>query len=318
MWRVTILGILLAISVLIVIWNRRRPINLRGAILVQDSDPRKQLPIANVEVSADRDLSPNSATSDSYGLFVLPLWKRIRRGHPIVLHLRHPRYHPLDLNDFVQDKLYVVHLVPLKAEETAQGQPAIKVTNVRVRYTVEAMSELNVGSAAKTFEVQNKGNVPCKRQRPCSPDGLWKATLTSGSLDAGPGRQFRDARVTCIAGPCPFTRIDSDNFSRGGQIITVNVRNWSDTTTFLMEAEVSRLMVSAAERWSYPAMFGDRLSFTMPADAESVSMEADMDGQTIIFPIGPSLLLSWASCDGGTQNQIRVYRCALKPGYRFN
>jgi len=177
LWRVTILGILLAICALILVWNRRRPIDLRGAILVQDSDPRKQLPIANVEISADSDLSPHPATSDSYGLFVLPLWKRIRRGHPIVLHLRHPRYRPLDLDDFVQDKLYVVHLVPLKAEETAQGQPAIKVTNVRVRYTVEAMSELNVGSAAKTFEVQNKGNVPCKRQRPCSPDGLWPVLL---------------------------------------------------------------------------------------------------------------------------------------------
>jgi hypothetical protein len=302
----------------LLLWYRQQPISLRGAILVKDTDPRKQLPIANVEVSAEGDLSLHSAMSDSSGFFVLPLRKPIRRGHPIVLHFRHPRYDPLDRNDYVQDQLYVIHLEPVKATASPQGQPAVHVANVRVRYTVESMSELNIGSEAKTIEIQNKGNVPCKGQRPCSPDGRWKATIVSGSLDAGPGRQFRDARVSCIAGPCPFTRIESDDFSRGGQTITVNVRDWSDTTTFLMEAEVSRRMVSAAEHWSYPAVFGDRLSFSLPADAESVSMEADIDGQTIIFPIGPAMFLSWASCDGGTADNARVYRCALKPGYKFN
>jgi hypothetical protein len=317
-WLATIFGIVLLAIAALLIWGRQKPLSLHGAVVVQDSDPRKQLPVGNVQVSADSDLSPHPVSSDSSGLFVLPLWQRIRRGHPIVLHFRHPQYHPLDLDDFVQDKLYVVHLVPLTNRVSAENQPLVRVTNLRVRYTVEAMGELNVGSAAKTFEIQNKGNVPCKKQHPCSPDGRWKASVGSGSLDAGPGRAFRDARVTCIAGPCPFTRIESDDFSRGGQTITVNVRDWSDTTTFLLEAEVSRLMVSATERWSYPAVFGTGFSFTLPADAESVSMEADLDGQSIIFPLGPALLLSWASCDSGTENRAHVYRCALKPGYRFD
>jgi hypothetical protein len=319
LWRVALLGIFLVATLVVVLfWTRQQPLSLRGAILVQDSDPRKQTPIAKVQISADGDLAPHPVSSDPSGQFVLPLWKRIRRGHPMVLHLRHPQYRPLDLNDFVHDGLYVIHLVPLTNQDTPQTQPVVRIANVRVRYTVEAMTELNVGSAAKIFEIKNIGNVPCRGQSPCSPDGRWKAAVASGSLDAGPGRGFRDARVSCIAGPCPFTRIESDDFSKGGQIITVNARDWSDTTTFLLEAEVSRLMVSAAEHWSYPVIFGNGLSFTLPADAESVSMEADVDGQTIIFPLGPSVFLSWANCDSETRDKAHVYRCALKPGYRFN
>ena len=110
---------------------------------------------------------------------------------------------------------------------------------MRVRYTVEAMTELNVGSAAKTFEIQNKGNVPCKRQESVLARWPVEGCACFGSLDAGPGRAFRDARISCIAGPCPFTRIRSDDFSKDGQTITVSARNWSDTVTFLLEAEVS-------------------------------------------------------------------------------
>jgi hypothetical protein len=317
-WRATLLGIVLIAVLAILFWQRRQPLSLRGAILVQDSDPRKQTPIANVEISADGDLAPHLVSSDSSGLFVLPLWKWIRRGHPIVLHLRHRQYRPLDLNDFVHDGLYVVHLVPLTNEATPQNQPLVRVTNVRVRFTVEAMTELNVGSAATTFEIKNTGNVPCKGQNLCSPDGRWKAALGTGSLDAGPGRAFRDARVSCIAGPCPFTRIESDDFSKGGQTITVSARGWSDTATFLMEAEVARPIISATEHWSYPIIFGNGMWFTLPADAESVSMEADVDGQTIIFPLGPSVFLSWATCDSETKDKAHVYRCALRSGYRFN
>lgn len=307
----------------LVIWYKKQPISLRGAVLVDNSDPRKQLPVAGVEISATGSFGSLTTQTDPSGMFVLKLRKPIRRGHPITLHFRHPLYHPLDQNDYVGDQLYVIRLTPMNEQATpavpgAQAQPVVKVSNVRVRYTVEAMTELNVGSAVKTFQIENRGNVPCKGQHPCSPDGKWKASLASGSLDAGPGNQFRNARASCIAGPCPFTRIESEDFTRAGQIITVSARDWSDTTTFLVEAEVFRTMATQAARWSYPVIFGDGLSFTLPATANSVSIEADLDGQTIIFPLGPSLLLSWATCDSGSQDRTRFYRCALKPGYRLN
>lgn len=315
-WIASFLAVLLTAGIVALIgWQR--PVTLRGAVLVQDSDPRKQLPIGGVSISAG-DLAPSGATTDTSGYFALKLRKPIRRGHPIVLQFRHPQYRPLDLDEYVTNQLYVVHLIPLSNNLASRHQPEVKVTNVRVRYTVKAQTELNVGSAVKTFEIENKGDVPCKGQPPCSPDGKWKAAIGSATLDAGSGNLFRNARTSCIAGPCPFTRIEGDRLSQGGQIITVSARDWSNTATFLLEAEVFRPMVSQTEHWSYPVIFGTGLSFTLPSAAESVSIEADLDGQTIIFPLGPLLFLSWASCDAGVNpNQGRVYRCTAKPGYRF-
>src|SRR5271165_1773981 len=254
-WIVTLVAVLLIAGILVRLrWQK--PVTLRGAVLVQDSDPRKQLPIGGVTISAG-DLAASGATTDSSGSFVLNLLKPIRRGHAIVLSFRHPQYRPLDLNEYVTSQLYVIQLVPLSNNPAPRNQPEVKVANIRVRYTVKFKTELNVGSAVKTFEIDNKGNVPCKGEHPCSPDGKWKAAIGSATLDAGADNQFRNARASCIAGPCPFTRIEADHFSQGGQIITVSARDWSDTATFVLEAEVFRPMVSQMEHWSYPVIFGE-------------------------------------------------------------
>jgi hypothetical protein len=316
-WIALLVASIIAGGVLLVIrWQRRQPISIQGAVLVEDSDPRKQQPIGGVVISAG-DLAALDAKSDSSGAFVLKLRKPIRKGHPIVLSFFHPQYRTLAVHDFVSNRLYVVHLVPLSSGPARANQPDVKVANVRVRYTANAMTEQNVGSAVKTFEIENKGNAPCKGQHACSPDGKWKATLGSATLDAGAGNAFRDARASCIAGPCPFTKIE-DHFSEGGRMFTVSARDWSDTATFLLEAEVFRSVMSQSEHWSYPVIFGEGLSFTLPSNAQSVSIEADLDGQTIIFPLGPSLFLSWATCDAEVNpDKGRVFRCTPKPGYRF-
>jgi hypothetical protein len=119
-------------------------------------------------------------------------------------------------------------------------------------------------SAAHPFAESNTGNVPCEGRPPCSPDGRWKAAIGSTSLDAGEGQEFQNARVSCIAGPCPFTRIESDGFSRGGRKISVSVRNWSDTATFLEEAEVVHTMLSDVIRQAYPSIFDRTMTFTLP------------------------------------------------------
>jgi hypothetical protein len=317
-WIAAVVIPIVAVAVFAIIrWQKQKPVILHGAIIVQDVDPRKQLPIGGVLIAANNFAASTSKT-DSSGFFALTLPKPIRRGQPIVLHFRHSQYRPLDLKDYVGNQLYIVHLVPLENKPDHNDQPKVKLSNVRVRYTEKTQTELNVGSAVKTFEVQNLGNVPCRKQHPCSPDGKWKAALGAATLDAGVGNEFRATRASCIAGPCPFTRIESNRISQAGQVLTLTVRNWSDTATFLLEAEVFRSMISQREHWSYPAIFGDGMSFTLPSSAESVSIEADVDGQTIIFPLGPSLQLSWASCDGGINpDQGRFYRCTLKQGYRF-
>ena len=167
----------------------------------------------------------------------------------------------------------------------------------------------------------NRGNVPCDHHSPCSPDGKWKATSATVSLDAGADNSFGNITASCIAGPCPFTRIDSSGFIHGGRKISVTALNWSDTATFLMEAEVYHTAISSDVRELYPVIFGETLNFTLPPTQEGVSLEADVDGAPMVFPLGPNLSLSWATCtvrNGQEQEKTTVYRCELKPGYRFS
>ncbi len=88
--------------------------------------------------------------------------------------------------------------------------------------------------------------------------------------------------------------------------------------TFLLEAEVVHPMTSDLVRESYPVIFGRSLNFSLPPDAEGLSIEADINGQPIVFPLGPDLLLEWAECHVAVdRDQSKTYRCELKPGYQF-
>ena len=102
------------------------------------------------------------------------------------------RQEPLDLSVTtgrlaVPKKLYIAAMVPLpQKSETNSANQSVVVGNIRVRYTINNRNETNVGSAVKTFEVVNQGNVPCGHAPLCSPDHAWKAASNSVSLDAGP------------------------------------------------------------------------------------------------------------------------------------
>jgi hypothetical protein len=168
------------------------------------------------------------------------------------------------------------------------------------------------------LEVVNTGNVPCGDRSFCSPDGKWKAAIGSLPLDAGEGQEFQNVRVSCIAGPCPFAKIESDGFSRGGRKIDVSVRAWSDTVTFLVEAEVVHSMLSDVIRQAYPSIFGRDMTFTLPPTGQGPSIEAEVNGFDIVYPLGPDLSISWASCNVQVaSNRTKLYSCELKPGYRF-
>jgi hypothetical protein len=271
-----------------------------------------------VEVTAANGATMAITKSDATGYFRLRLGARIIREEAVTLQFRHADYQPLEMKGVVGDKLYLAQMVPTPHESPRPDRPDMTVGNVVARYSVKATTAANVGSAVRAFQVVNKGNVPCKGQNPCSPDGKWKAAIGAAGLDAGEGNVFQNARASCIAGPCPFTRIESDDFSRGGRNISVTVRNWSDSTTFLLEAEVFHPMDSDMVRRSYPVAFGQALNFTLPPTAEGVSIEAEINGEGVVFPLGPDLYLSWAECNARVnRDQTKVYRCELKPGYRF-
>jgi hypothetical protein len=70
----------------------------------------------------------------------------------------------------------------------------------------------------------------------------------------------------------------------------------------------------------YPIIVGRTLQFNLPPTQEGVSFEAEVNGVPTVFPLGPDLYLSWATCVVRTRSQIdnsTVYQCELKPGFRF-
>ncbi|HEX4486168.1 MAG TPA: carboxypeptidase-like regulatory domain-containing protein [Terriglobales bacterium] len=297
---------------------KQRQISLIGAVIRKDTDPNKELPIADVEVIASNGAAMATVKSDATGYFRIRLGARLLREQAVTLQFRHPEYQPMEMKGIMGDKLYLAQMVPLPQDSPRPDHPDMTVGNLVARYSVKETTSANVGSAVRAFQVVNKANVPCKGQDPCSPDGKWKGAIASAALDAGEGNVFRNARASCIAGPCPFTRIESDDFTRGGRNISVTVRNWSDSTTFLLEAEVFHPSESDMVRRSYPVTFGQTLNFTLPATAQGLSIEAEINGDGIVFPVGPELYLSWAECNARVnRDQTKVYRCELKPGYRF-
>lgn len=309
-----LLGTILAFALL----HRRQPVTLRGAVLRDDKDPNKQLPISNVQIVATNALGSANTRSEPTGFFSLTLPKGLRRRQQVLLQFRHKDYQPLDWNDYISDKVFVAHMVPVNHDTVADVHPKSFVSNTRIRYSVKATTEANIGNAVKTFQVVSTGNTPCSKTPPCSPDGKWKAAIGNWSLDAGEGNEFRSPRVSCIAGPCPFTRIEMESLTPDRQHFRVEARDWSDTTTFLLEAEVVHPMTSDMVRETHPVIFGRALNFSLPPSAEGPSMEAEIDGEEIIFPLGPNLALRWANCHMGIdKDRSKTYRCELNPGYQF-
>jgi hypothetical protein len=299
---------------------------IQGAVIRQDADSHKELPVSDVLVTASRGTTSLNAHSDASGYFKVEFPGVIWPGQVLDLNFSNPGYEPLDIKIPIRFRSTTKQLIvaamtpiPLRAEnETAGTQSA--VSNIKVRYTVNSQSEENIGSAVKIFQVVNQGNVPCRREPPCSPDSEWKASTGSAELDAGVGNEFRDARASCIAGPCPFTRINSSGFVHGGRIITASAVDWSDTATFLLEAEVFHTGIISNVRESYPVIFGRTFQFTLPPTQEGISLEAELNGAPMVFPLGPDLYLSWATCTARTSSESdksTVYQCELKPGYRF-
>ena len=290
---------------------------LTGTVLTQDENVNRQVPIPNAEIRMAGGPAESSSKSDSAGLFVVRLPRGIFPGRSITLQFRHMGYQPLDFRTRAGDQLYIIRMQPIPRDPKGET-PEVGVSNIRVRYTVPSTNIVNVGSTVKTFQVVNTGNVPCDQRGPCSPDGKWKATVASASLEAGDDNEFQGVRVSCIAGPCAFTKIEVDRFSTGGRKASVSVRNWSDTVSFLMEGEVVHNTVNDMVRVAYPVIFDQAMDFTLAATAKGPSIEAEINKADIVYPLGPTLTLPWAKCSitivaGGA----KLYRCEIMPGYRF-
>jgi len=312
------LGVAVGVAVLVIVliahFITRIPLTIRGAVVTSAPDPTKELPIADVDVTV---VGPqvSAVRSDTSGFFNIVMRRPLPLSQSITLQFRHPDYLPLDLHNVDGDKLYIAHLTPRAHAAADQGSEAA-IAHVVAKYFISATTKVNVGSAVKTLQVANTGNLRCGHG-PCSPDGQWKAARGTAAIEAGAGNEFHNARASCIAGPCPFTRIEA-SLSSDSQTFRVTALDWSDTATFLLEAEVFKQIVSDVLLQSYPVIFDRALTFTLPGAAAGVSIQAELNGTIIVFPLGPSLSLSWANCQVVVnKDQTKVYRCELKSGYRF-
>ncbi|HEX4167547.1 MAG TPA: carboxypeptidase regulatory-like domain-containing protein [Bryobacteraceae bacterium] len=299
-----------------------QPTLLTGVTLIEDKDPKNQLPVADADVSATRGTEIVRTKSDSTGLWRLTLPPETNNSQrppsPIRLSFKHSGYQPVDIAVYGSDKIFIARLTPIaQLVNAASRQSDVLIANVKVRYSEKASYTSDTGSIVNQLEVPNQGGYPCNGHTPCSPDGKWKASERSFTIDAQ-GNELRRTRLSCIAGPCPFSKITSQELVDQGRTLKITILNWSDTVTYLLEAEVARTVLSDMIRQSYPALFGDSMTFTLPKTAEGPSIEAELGRQDIVFPLGPDLIVSWANCtEKPGQNDSKLFRCDLKPGYRF-
>lgn len=314
-----VFGILTAAIVITLHQNPLHETTVVGAVLMQASEVGREMPIADATVSAEIGTAMAHGQTDNSGFFSLTVPTVLALRRPVILHIERPGFKPLDLTVKNSNDLVIARLQPQTRKMTPAGKPLHRLSNIRIRYSLKTESLVNVGTAVREFEVVNTGGVPCTQEmEACSPDRAWKASTREIVMDASEGNEFRNTRVSCVAGPCPFTRIESEGLRENGRLFAVSVLNWSDTATFLVEADVMRAEREDLIRQEYPIIFGRGLSFTLPPTAEGPSVEAELDDVDTVFPLGPDLLLSWAKCSVTTESdQSRLFSCELDPKYRF-
>lgn len=281
------------------------------AVMRSDVKPENRAPIAGADVSINGVDSPPSEAvverTNQGGSVTIPFGNRIRQGDLITI-----TFHKQCYQDFSEtiaaaaDLPFTRYMWPSIGSSPECNDPIIEAINIGVRGDVLQRST--------AFLVMNRGTVGCRKQ-PCSPDGKWQANIGSGKLDAGVGNAFEPgkASVRCIAGPCPFTQVVADGYSKGGQTISAVVKDWSDTVTFILQGTLVGPQTIPAI-----AISGSTFAFTVKtADISKYQIVATIvGGPPIVDPLGVGTI-TWAHCDIGEGQDTATYHCALNNNYSF-
>src|ERR1700722_14663080 len=103
---------LIAVAALLMVRRLHSTIALTGVVLRQDSDPLKQRPISDAEVTASNGEQTAQGKTDASGMFLLKLPNGAWRERPISLEFRHRGYQPLEMMASVAGDLYVARMTP--------------------------------------------------------------------------------------------------------------------------------------------------------------------------------------------------------------
>ena len=115
----------------------RRERSIAGAVLIANVDPRKQLPIPNVAITADAGGTAARATTDGRGFFRLTWRARVWQGENVTLRFRHPDYQPLIITQPLSKQLYIARMTPSPLVKDLESHGAeVSVANIRIRYSV--------------------------------------------------------------------------------------------------------------------------------------------------------------------------------------
>src|SRR3981189_2144473 len=91
---------------------------IEGAVVTRDPDTKKQIPVADVVITAWDGGASVTTRSDASGYFKLVLQRTLLSGEPITLSFRHLSYEPLDMTVQtgrleIQNALYVAAMIPI-------------------------------------------------------------------------------------------------------------------------------------------------------------------------------------------------------------
>src|SRR5207248_7711724 len=87
-----------------------KPIIIRGAVIRQDTDPGKEVPIGDVLITAVDGTASGVFHSDAAGFFSVTFRPEVVPGQAVQLRFRHPDYRVQQSTINVSDKLYVTRL----------------------------------------------------------------------------------------------------------------------------------------------------------------------------------------------------------------
>ena len=129
-------------------WER----SLAGAVLTANADPRKQLPVPNVEITAEAGGTTVRAKSDASGFFRLNWRPAVWRGEQVTFRFRHPDYQPLEITRPLSDQLYIARMTSSASVKDVESHGAeVSVADIRVRYAVKATTTINIGSTRENL-----------------------------------------------------------------------------------------------------------------------------------------------------------------------
>ena len=173
LWACAGLAAVAIITALVVRSQRWRPrtISIQGAVIRKDADPRRELPIGNVVVTATDGLMTVRTQSDASGYFNLKFRENVWPGQTVTLSFRSPDYESYDVTVHpgirsTTQKLYVAALIPIRPDSQPKtAKKASVVSNIRIRYTVNSQGDNNIGSAVLPVPGCEPG------QRPLQPPG---------------------------------------------------------------------------------------------------------------------------------------------------